>query len=676
MEGCLVFLFFGLAVGALRASWGERRLVLTRQGDVIARLSVVLTLIAATAAAEPGIERPINVSQPGPQRLDVDLLLLAGAAPRLADLRIYDRREREVPYLLVEPADGEARWLRTRRFVIAPTKTTSGVEADAGGLHTIDALRVEEVPSPFLKRVRVEGSGDRHRWDLLADTTLFDLPDEELERTVVEFPATHLRYVRLTWDDSSSARVGGTARVALRAHGTVVPAAPLRAGVPFRKRPSEPGRSRYRVQLPGRRLPLRAIEIVVPAGDVFRRATVSEPRLAGSEIVPETLGSAQLRQAERHGVVASDTSIPITPPLTQEIDIVIEDESNRPLEIARMVVEVAPQPWIYFEAADAGSFTARYGDPARSAPQYDLEAVRPFVDRAPLATAAWLPARSVAAARSAAARPLPATGAAVDRDAFAVARRIAAAPGGMSVLLLDADVLARSRDLRDVRLVDPDGHQVPFIVQHLDEPLIVGTTIGPRQDAGETVSSYEISLPYRTLPSGTRLVITTAADLFERNVVLVDRDGEDQDPVVVGNATWRHIDPDRGPPALTFHLPRRIDGPLELRIEEGDNPPLPIENATLLFPSFALRFQHPGKPLTLVYDNPLAASPRYDLALLAPRIFGEPAQQVTFASAASPGATGDGGIAQHFFWMAIAAVALALMLLLARLLRPLGESRR
>ena len=644
---------------------------------MIGRLGLALALMSTAAgAAVPPVERRIEVAEPGPQRLDVDLALLARAAPGLSDLRIYNRESQELPYLLIPPPDGDPTWLSTRRFVIAPTKTTSGIEADAGGVRTVDAVRIDDVSAPFLKRVRVEGSGDRRRWVLLADTTVFDLPDEELARTTIEFAPVDVRYVRLTWDDSSSARLHDTARVALRAHGSAVPAAPLRAEVPFRKRPSEPGRSRYRIQLPGASLPLSAVEVIVAGGDVFRKAVISEPRLAGTEIVPTTLGTALLRQAERGGLVAADTRIPINAPQTQEVDLVIEDEGNTPLEIAQIVVEAAPQPWIYFEAPAAGELVARYGNPALPAPRYDLEAARDLVAKARLSTAAWLPARSVTAARTMATRPLPTTGAPVNREAFAVARRIAAAPGGMSVLLLDADVLARSRDLRDVRLVDSEGRQVPFIVEHLDEPLIVEAALARRREDEGNVSAYGVSLPYRRLPSGTRLVISTSGSVFERDVVLHDARGDERDPIRVAAATWRHTDPDTEPAPLTIHLPRTIEGKLEIVIAEGDNAPLPITGARLLLPAFALRFHHPGTPLTLIYDNPVAATPQYDLALLAPRVFREPAQQVTFASAASPGATDDGGIAQHFFWMAIAAVALGLMLLLARLLRPLGESQR
>ena len=339
---------------------------------MIVRIVVITLLVAMPATAAPRYERRIEVQQRGPQRLEVDLTLLAGAAPDFADLRIYDSAGREVPWLLVDPPSRKAEWIRTRRFLIAPTKTSSGIEADAGRRREVDALRIEGVQAPFLKRVRIEGSGDRFRWTLLADTTVFDLPAEGLERTTVELPAAELRYVRLTWDDSSSAKVEGAPRIELRAHQPAGSPPPLRSDIAVQKRPSEPGRSRYRIRLPAAGLPVTAVELKTPHGDVFRPITISEPRLGGSEIVPVTLGSGHLRQAQRDGLVASDTNVKIAAPASDELDLMIEDGSNPPLQIAGATLELTPQSWIYFEAPAAGSLTARYGDIAAAAPVGEL----------------------------------------------------------------------------------------------------------------------------------------------------------------------------------------------------------------------------------------------------------------------------------------------------------------
>jgi hypothetical protein len=641
---------------------------------MIARHVFAALIVAATASGDPRYERPIHVTTPGAQRLEVDLALLAGATSGLADLRISDPIGREVPYLVVHPRPGGAEWIRTRVLPIARTKTSSGLEADARKPVLMDALRIEGVAAPFLKRLRIEGSGDRQRWTLLADTTVFDLPHEELRRTEVELPPSELRYLRLIWNDASSTPVSGDTRVFTRVHGTALPAKPLRASVPFAKKPSEPGRSRYRIDLPAPGLAVTAIHVELPSMDVFREATVSEPRLTATEIVPFVLGRGQLRQARRDGQTASQTRIAISSPQSRELDLVIDDDANPPLAIQTIEVELTPQPWIYFEADGAGTFTAIYGDPHAKAPRYDLEAARPFVARASISTAKLQNEKRLDVPASETG-PLPTIGARLDPSAFRVARPIRDAGPGMSALALDTDALARSSELSDVRIVDGENRQIPYVVERRSEPVLTDVAIGARSQREGNVSIYSLRLPYPSFPSGAKLVLTTSASIFERTVELRDASDEGRDPRVFGSATWRHTDPGRLSPPLTFDLPRSVARNLELRIVDGDNAPLSITGAQLVLPAVALRFVHPGSPLTLLYGNAEVRAPRYDLALIAPRLLREPARELTFASKieADPGHDKDGG-ERRFFWIAIGAIAIALLLLLGRLLRPLAHS--
>src|SRR5205823_6751294 len=111
-----------------------------------------------------------------------------------------------------------------------------------------------------------------------ADATLFDLPDEKLRDLELPFAHGDYRYLRVTWDDRNSARVQRVGAVRARVYDSG--AAPPPAGVPvaFRVLPSERGKSRYRLTLPGPHLPVAAIELQVTNANVDRAASVSEPR--------------------------------------------------------------------------------------------------------------------------------------------------------------------------------------------------------------------------------------------------------------------------------------------------------------------------------------------------------------------------------------------------------------
>ena len=109
----------------------------------------------------------------------------------LSDLRLFTDGGRPVPYLLIQPPSGERAWIGGRMLPVAATKKTSGFEVDLGrGARRRHASRVEGLPVPLLKRLTLEGSGDRARWTLLvAEGTLFDLPDEQLRQNTLGFAA-------------------------------------------------------------------------------------------------------------------------------------------------------------------------------------------------------------------------------------------------------------------------------------------------------------------------------------------------------------------------------------------------------------------------------------------------------------------------------------------------------
>ncbi len=243
----------------------------------------------------------------------------------------------------------------------------------------------------------------------------------------------------------------------------------------------------------------------------------------------------------------------------------------------------------------------------------------------------------------------------------------------MTVLLLDADVLSRSYDLADVRIVTAGNRQIPYVVEKRDEPLVLPLTISNVESPNGT-SVYRLALPFPTLPYGTRLVLRTTARVFERRIELrrVADERRGRASASLATVTWRSADPELPPPAITFDAPTgNNDRALELVVDEGDNAALPLARAELLLPSVALRFHHPGSPLFLLYGNREAAEPRYDLALLAPRLFAQSARELALPSTATTpsDATQDQG-ALRFFWIAIGLVAVVLLVLLARLLSP------
>jgi hypothetical protein len=685
---------------------------------VLAGLLAVSGLAAGSGEGrEPHFrsERPVVPGAAGPNRLEPDLALLAGAASvryepgagagelgdfrgGLGDVRLFDAAGREVPYLLVAPARRVRQWRPGQLLPIVSTKTESGFEVDLGTNRPIDRLRITGLPTPFLKRFRLEGGGDRSRWTVLvAEGTLFDLPDEGLRRLDVDFPAGDFRYLRLTWDDRSSGRLPLPARVEARLVRPADSGPPARVAVPFERRPSEPGKSRFRLRLPAAGLPVVALELAVPGGPgpLLRPATVTEGRLVSggdAAITPVQLGEATLRRAVRDGLAAADLRIPVTHPQGADLELTVEDGNNPPLDLAGVTAELAPLPWIYFEAAGTASLTARFGDPRLSSPRYDLEALRDQVARTRSATARWGEVRTLEPQdKMVVSIPLPALGAPVDPGKFHDRREIPAGPPGLTSLLLDAAVLSRSPGLADLRIADAQGRQVPYLVERRDEPLALSLPALARQaKTGDpsSLSRYRVELPYPSLPAA-RLVLATTARVFERDIRLVEvftparavRGDREPRERTVAQATWRHADPETPAPQVTLDLPASPETRFDLLVEEGDNAPLPLDPPRLLLPARRLRFFYPeasaATPLQLLYGQPGLPPPRYDLALLAPSLLGETAHEIALGPeprhAPEPDAAATG---RKVFWGALVGAVLVLLLVLGRLLRghPEGSS--
>jgi Protein of unknown function (DUF3999) len=674
----------------------------------VALLTSALTIAGRVAAQSTpqgrfAFERPVRTSGTGPHRLPVDHPLLTGGSPfrvvrrgqrfvaedGLVDLRLFDATGRPVPHLLVHPRGGDPLWIIGRVLPVQPTRRTSGFEVDFGRSEVINTISVEGIPAPFLKRLSVEGSGDRARWTSLApEATLFALPAEKLQQTQVGFSPGAYRYVRVIWNDANSGRVPLPRIVRARpAADLQFPAQPP-IQLEFEQQVSEPGTSRYRVRLPAARLPIVALELDVAGGHVFRSGTVTESRFAGYEAAPVELGRRTLSRVVRDGIQAADLRIPISPPAETEIQLVIDDGSNLPLEIQRILGHLAELPVIYFESPP-GDVIARYGDRTLKPPTYDLEAVRQSIDLNRVGEASWGDAR--ARTETDAAPPddgMPQPGGSVDPGGFRHVRSLSNASTGLVSLQLDAAVLAQSsgpaRRFADVRVLEESNRQIPYLVERRDEPLELELALASAETQaveltrapGRQLSVYKLSLPYADLPPAT-LVLETSARVFQRSVQLgveraADRNHRDSWFQVLASETWRHADRETPARGLSLRINPAGQTDLLLVVDEGDNAPLPVSAVRLLLPSYRLRYyQPPSGALRLVYGREDMQLPQYDLALLAQQVMGAPAQELTPGSepTGAPGSTRREIVSPMTFWILLGAAVLVLVGLIAKLVR-------
>jgi len=402
--------------------------------------------------------------------------------------------------------------------------------------------------------------------------------------------------------------------------------------------------------------------------------------------VPVLIGRGTLKRVEQGSLAAEALRVPIEAPIEAQVDLVVDDGDNPPLDVRAMTAEFAALPWIYFEAPQ-GALTARYGNPSLPAPKYDLEAARSALRIDTVTDATWGDARARTADENAisAVPPLPTVGAPVDASTFRFVRDIPAGDAGLIAVRLDEAALAHSKGAAsrfgDVRVIDAAGRQIPYLVERSSEPLSIElaltrlsarpSALGPSH-ASETV--YRIGWPYAGVPS-LRLVLNTSARVFKRPIhVAVERepDRRRRDPwtETIGTATWLHANQDTPAPALVMPLPSLDAKHVLLIVEEGDNTPLPIGGARVLLPAYRVRlFRERGQSLRLAYGRADLAPPSYDLALLATRVFGVSAVEVSPGPEREERAGAAAIVSPRLFWGILIGAVIVLLGLIARLVR-------
>ena len=400
------------------------------------------------------------------------------------------------------------------------------------------------------------------------------------------------------------------------------------------------------------------------------------------------LGAATLRRVVQDTVAAASLRVPIRPPAEAQLDLDVDDGDSPPLDLQGVTAVFAALPWIYFESG-GGAVVARYGNTTLPAPRYDLEAVRDKVQIAAVPAATWGDARARTAEENPAlpAPPLPIVGAALDRSLFGYQRAIPSGDPGLVALPLDASVLAHSANPRqrfgDVRIVDADGRQIPYLVERASEPLSIDLTLERQSDLPKALadrrpppSVYRIAWPFEQLPA-PRLVLSTSARVFQRPVTVAvareaDRSHRDAWVQSLATVVWSHADQDRPTPALTIALPSEKLSQLLVILDEGDNSPIPLTGAKLLLPAYRLRFfRERGASLRLAYGRADLDAPRYDLALLAPQLLGAAATEVAPAAEERTGAATPAGelVSPRLFWGVLAVAVLVLLGMIVRLAR-------
>lgn len=662
-------------------------------------LSVSSSIVAVAALAQgPDLDeqrsawsnrRSVRVSAAngGLAALSLPPEVLARCQPGAHDLRIVEPDGREVA-LLIDRAVARETEVRLAGTLVDARREPRGPSAwtaDLGRLATFDRLTLAIPAQDFSRAFRVEVSPDRMRWrEVLRDASVFDRPwrGGRIHHTSLALVApVEARYVRVSTADSRSRPIDVTGLEAVssrqREAGTWWRDATL---VPL---PGEPGRSRYRIEgVAG--MPFEKLRIEAEDALFSRRVTVSEAKPQPGRGEPSSLGSAEVYRVRVDDALLAGESLemPLRAPSGGELLLEIDEADSPPLRRLRIRVGAVTTRLVFAPAA--AEATLYYGNPVTRPARYDLERHRARIgNAAPLAEAVLGP--ELQNARFHAPAPLafaPLRGARLETRRWTLERRFDVPDRDdlYSLTLAAADVAVLRPDLADLRLVDAQDVQLPFVLER-DATLerVVMDHALERSGARGSVSRHDLAVP-EAFAKGSRLPVAylelqVSDRFFTRPVRLLDPLAGQARASLVVAATLARSGREEGPLVpLELGLAGRRVSELRLEIEEGDNAPLNLEVVRAVVPVPRLAFKAGPGRYRLLLGNENAPAPRYDSAALRQEFLSYAAMPLA-AEALDKNAGHRRRLSEHFsgasptllLWGTLGVAVVALLLLTARI---------
>lgn len=630
--------------------------------------------------------RVVDVAEPGwtatrlgvaaSAHLGVDLTVLAPDGRSLKVFRLdEDRGRRSVQVTQITPASEGGRLGRWIEF---------DVGADPPRHLRLEFIVGERVEAPdCVLQVRTDSG-----WRELTRGGLFRLGDDAtLQRLAFDYPATDARRLRLFWPQSAG--TPALQRVSVLAEGvaaeSTVVAPDCSIGDDRRvctlRLPAPPRQARrLDLTLDGAREGTLAWRLWSAQNGSWRQVSEGVRQSATRSDAGSRVVRVSLDREDRWKLLA-DAENP-----TLRLELWGDDA---PPVLAETTLWAA-RPAVAFDAKSAGRHVVAWGsarphgafgdpedDPSRGVSLARLA----WVEAGPLETAPW---PAIDARLAAPGKELDAAG---FSSSWAV--DLAGVAAG-DVVRLDLGDLSARTDPNHIRL-SAGGKLLPFVEHEVDEPeLVLSARFRPEAEPGSDLSHDEIT-GLGEVPPGDVVysqLLLRAPGPFRRDVslgyTLPGRRGRPPEQrFLMHRQTWQCFDPGPLPCVLDEQgsLLRTRDVPLELRVDDGDDVPLPWVALEAWRPRAALLFvAPPGKagpePARVTLHladvragDPRPGSPRFDLKSVSGLLRLRPHSSAvlgtdTSAEPSSPVPVG---------WLLYGSIAVAVLVLLALLGRMLRE---
>lgn len=353
---------------------------------ILARQASILSLVACAAAGQDlesltrwQFVKSVSV-EPGMEMvaIELDREILGNSREDLGDLRLRDADDREIPYALhVRRKIDRREVLTARSFDHATRGRTTEIAIDLGDHGAShNEVEVSTGGDSFRRPVRVFGSDTGDNWALLVDDAFlfrFESPGFDVDEASVRYPESRRRFVRVEVDADSASEdeapaidsVSVRLAVEAQAQDSEIPV----FGIAGREATRERGRaaSKYLFDL-GANLPVRGLRVDALNAEFSRPYRLEVP----GDLRPRTVSTGKLtREAEADEQFAT---IEFPEALVSRLSLVVTDDRNPPLELARVSILVAARE-VFFDATEGTPpFRLEFGNSAAQSPHYDFAA--------------------------------------------------------------------------------------------------------------------------------------------------------------------------------------------------------------------------------------------------------------------------------------------------------------
>lgn len=378
----------------------------------------------------------------------------------------------------------------------------------------------------------------------------------------------------------------------------------------------EDGWARYTIDL-GRPLPVRSVTL--HADDPVFERSVEVRRIAELDPFRYANPNGSIRRIRLGGADLDQATLPVEPGEGDLLVVWVESTALVPLSIPTATITLEGTE-LLVPAAGPGTWTLMGGAPPQTSPAGDIGLALPELARVAVATAlpapvetnpTWTPPELRAGLA------VPSTE--ISLRGMRWEHEVTGGPG-LVRLPLTAEVMADAVEgMADLRLIDAEGRQIPYLLRQRPVDAELGTLEFTRTEQGSR-SVLRAALPLagekEDGPPISSVRISTTAPVFSRTITLSRVRGATLEPMRV--YTWSGSE---RPTTLSIEVGQPVGRELVVTIDNGDDPPLPVDSLSASVRSMELVASLPEGGARLVYGDRQLDPPDYDLSLLRGELF-------------------------------------------------------